>query len=71
MANRKFELNDDEEKKADAFTAAHREKHRGQRIGAIGGLFSFDFTQTSLGRLAGVKCNSCKELETLTDLSEL
>lgn len=59
----KFELDPDERKRHDDWVKAHLdEKHGGEYpyTGAIGGLFTFTITPTSMGTILGVECGLCK-----------
>lgn len=66
---RKFELNDNEFKKACEFEKKHM--HRDDNTGAIGGHLSVNFAITSIGLFPSIKCGICGEEEVITDYDSL
>lgn len=61
----KFELNESEAEKAEAFEEAH--SHPDVRKGAIGGHIEYRFTPTSLGDAVSIHCAICGVGENITD----
>lgn len=61
----KFELNESEAKKAEAFEEAHF--HPDVRKGAIGGHIEYRFTPTSIGTATSMYCCICGKEENITD----
>ncbi len=62
----KFELNEVEAAAARAFIAKHRVTDLA-KLGYIGGQFSYEFTNTSLGHCVVIKDNVNKIEENITD----
>jgi len=65
-----FELDKDEQKKCDWWLGAHlQEAHDGKYpyAGAIGGMYSFILTDTSLGQIVSIQCAFCKDKEAPRD----
>ena len=65
-----FSLSESESRKAAEFMRTHRERHRGESEGAIGGRFTYSFTPTGIGVLASIAC-ACGEHENLTGWEDL
>ena len=63
----KFELNEVETERAEAF----QEKHRHPEVykGAIGGHLNYIFTPTSIGDACSIHCTICDAEENITDYS--
>lgn len=61
----RFELNDKEKKKAEAFIKKH--KHPEVSKGAIGGHINYVFTPTGIGICIWMECSICKAKKDITD----
>jgi hypothetical protein len=59
----KFEVPDDEVKEYREWRKEHDKVCQTKDVGAIGGGFTFSFTQTALGCITKVKCSCGKELD--------
>ena len=60
-----FTLSKSEEEKARVFRIKHVKTCRHET--AIGGLFQYIFTPTSIGQAVEIKCVGCKKTKDLTD----
>lgn len=58
-----FDVTAEEQKAIEKWQKGH--KHDS---GAIGGLFTYRFTPTSVGVIGTIKCNACKKMYTFRDL---
>ncbi len=62
----KFELSDKELKKANRFINSQKKK-RDNYVGAVGGAFSYNFTQTGIGVVSVIIDNITHETLDITD----
>lgn len=67
MARKKFELNEEEEEKAEEFIEQQLEKSK--ESGTIYDRFSYEFNPTSIGTSVTIIDNYLDEKENLTDVS--
>ena len=59
----KFELDESESQRADIWCEVHEKEHHAGKTpygGAIGGVYSYVVTSTSVGMFVRIECNICR-----------